>query len=511
MLLTKLIAIRSLGALPTIPLGPTRPNRNHCNGTDHEHLNKCIALLAALLINHGSSAMGGEVTAPAKAAADKTVIEKKPEANPLCFLDGKICFDIQERFRFEARNNTFDFNDSVNALNDDSFVLNRFRIGMAIKPVDWLKIYAQGQDAHEWLSDRPSIPGALGAEGDDNFDLRQAYIQVGPKSINATLGRQTLAYGDERLIGISDWNNFSRTFDAAKLHYEQGKFSVDLFASTVVYIFRDSFDQSDLFNGSETHRDQVFSGIYGSTTAVNPLTIDLYALLLDAENPTVVAPAITYPGTSLSVGGTRTDFVTLGTRIKADPKKLNGWEYEGEFAFQTGQVSDLDLTAFAAHIGGGYNFDCPWTPRLWAEYNYASGDNNATDGDIETFQNLFPSNHKFYGYMDLFSWQNLHNPELSFRVKPTKQTSIQVDGHGFWLADTSDAWYRANGTTRVRPITPGARNYVGSEIDLTASYQPVKFLILWAGYSHFFAGDYLRDTGPSDDADFGYVQATFSF
>jgi hypothetical protein len=484
MLLPKLIPIRTLGAL------------------------------VALLIIHGSSALGGEPTAPAKAATDKTVIEKKPAPNPLCFWDGKICFDIQERFRFEARNNTFDFNDSVNALNDDSFVLNRFRIGVAIKPVDWLKIYAQGQDSREWFSKRPKIPGALGAEGDDTFDLRQGYIQLGPKWVNATVGRQTLAYGDERLIGTSDWNNFGRTFDAAKLHYEKGKFSVDLFASTPVYIFRDSFNQSDMFNGSETHRDEVFSGIYASTTAVDPLTIDLYALLLDAENPTVVPPAITYPGTSLSVGGTRTDFVTLGTRIKADPKKLNGWEYEGEFAFQTGQVSDLDLTAFAAHVGLGYNIDGPCKPRLFLEYNFATGDHDPNDGDIETFQNLFPSNHKFYGYMDLFSWQNLHNPELSMRVKPTDKLTVQLDGHAFWLATTDDAWYRSNGVTRVRPLTPAARNansYAGSEIDFVATYQPVEFLTLLAGYSHFFAGQYLRDTGADDDADFGYVQATFSF
>jgi hypothetical protein len=108
--------------------------------------------------------------------------------------------------------------------------LNRFRLGVAFKPVDWLKIYAQGQDSREWFSDRPNIPGALGAEGDDTFDLRQGYIQLGPKWVNATVGRQTLAYGDERLIGISDWNNFGRTFDAVKMHYEKGKFSLDLLA-----------------------------------------------------------------------------------------------------------------------------------------------------------------------------------------------------------------------------------------------------------------------------------------
>jgi hypothetical protein len=381
---------------------------------------KMCALLLMFALVRSFSALAGDLGIDAKSTPPPPPVEKK-EVNPLCFLDGKICFDIQERFRWENRNNNFDFNDAVDSLTDDNWFLNRFRIGVAIKPVDWLKIYAQTQDSREWYSDRPNTPGVMGAEGNDNFDLRQAYVQFGPKWVNATIGRQTLAYGDERLIGISEWNNFTRTFDAAKLHYEHGKFSVDLFASTVVYILRDSFDYSDLFNGAETHRDQVFSAIYGTTTAVNPLTIDLYALILDENNPTKIVQGITYPGTSLSTPGTRTDFVTLGTRLKADPKKLNGWEYEGEFAFQTGQVSDLDLSAFAAHIGGGYNFKCPWSPRLFADYNYASGDDNPNDSDIETFQNLFPSNHPRYGYMDLFSWQNLNNPELKFNVNPAKK------------------------------------------------------------------------------------------
>lgn len=472
------------------------------------------AILAGFLLAVSSPALAGMAEVTSTTPPKTVVVEKKPEANPLCFLEGKLCIDIQERMRFEVRENNFDFNDDVDSLTDDDWFLNRFRLGIAFKPVDWLKFYVQGQDAQELGSDRPDIPGAMGAEGDDNFDLRQAYVQFGPKSVNATLGRQTLAYGDERLIGLSEWV-FGRTFDAAKLHYEKGKFSVDLFAATAVYIIRrDSFDQSDLFNGSETHRNQVFSGVYASTTAVNPLTMDFYALLLDEDNPTLVVPGVTSPGTSLSIAGTRTDFVTLGTRIKGDPKKLNGWEYEGEFAFQAGQVSDLDLTAFAAHLGAGYNFKCAWNPRLFFEYNYASGDSDPTDGDIETFQNLFPSNHPRYGFMDLFSWQNIHNPELSLKAKPCKQVGLEADLHGFWLADTNDAWYRANGATKVRPITPASRSassYVGSELDLLITYQPVKFLNIWAGYSHFFAGDYLNATGASDDADFGYLQATFNF
>ena len=81
----------------------------------------------------------------------------------------------------------------------------------------------------------------------------------------------------------------------------------------------------------------------------------------------------------------------------------------------------------------------------------------------------------------------------------------------FWLADTGDAWYRANGTTAVRAITPGADSYAGSEVDLTLTYKVNKNLSFMAGYSHFFAGGYLDDTGAGDDADFAYVQAQLDF
>jgi hypothetical protein len=482
----------------------------------HRSVTSWLGLIFAVLLSSmGASIVAGVADVTATSSKNPVPVEKKPEANLLCFADGMICIDTQNRIRFEARENTFDFNQSVTALNDDIFVLNRFRLGLAFKPTDWLKLYVQGQDAHEWFSDRPNIPGQLGAEGDDNFDLRQAYVQIGPKEVNGTAGRQVLLYGDERLIGPGEWTNFTRTFDAAKFHYEQPKFSIDLFASTPVYIFRDSFDQSDLFNGSETHRNLVFAGAYATTPVIHPMTLDLYALYLHEDNQAFVPVAVTYPGTTLQTPGTTTDFVTLGTRVKSDSKKLHGWEYDGEFAFQAGQVSDLDLLACAFHIGGGYTFqNCPWKPRLYVEYNYATGDDDPNDGDIETFQNLFPSNHNKYGVMDLFAWQNLSSPDIRFRVNPINKVSLETAFYVYWLANTDDSWYRANGTTRVRPLTPAARdatNHVGEEFDFLITYQPLKFLSIWAGYSHFFAGNYLKATGAADDADYGYVQATLNF
>ena len=78
-----------------------------------------------------------------------------------------------------------------------------------------------------------------------------------------------------------------------------------------------------------------------------------------------------------------------------------------------------------------------------------------------------------------------------------------------------DAWYRANGVTKVRPPKAGSSpdSFVGSELDFTATWKPTKNFALQAGYSHFFAGSYLSDAGSkkSDDADFAYMQVQIDF
>jgi hypothetical protein len=471
-------------------------------------------------------ALVGAFAADANAGTPAAPPPSKPaEQSLLSFADGRIVFDIQERVRWEIRENNFDFNDSIRSLTDDNWVQHRLRIGLTLKPTNWITIYAQAQDAREWLSDRPDIPNQFGAEGDDTFDLRQGYIELanpGESPWSLRMGRQLLAYGSQRLIGTGDWANFSRSFDAVKVVYKRETWSLDAFASTVVNVDRGEYNQSDFFNGTETSRNQVFSGLYFSTASFGPQTTDVYALHLHEEQVF-----------------TETNFLTLGFRILSKPgafapseeapsdgksvadgktvaptvKKPIGLDYELEANFQTGEVRDLDLTAFAVHAGIGYTFDHPFLPRIALDYSFASGDGDPLDGEVETFQNLFPSNHPPYGLMDVFAWQNIHDAAVIATFNPVKSVAVRAEYHAFWLADTSDGWYRSP-TAIVRPLTPAARsasNYAGSELDFVVSWKVRKEFTVEAGYCHFFAGDYLDDTGAGDDADFGYVQATLTF
>lgn len=474
-------------------------------------LRASICTLLALGVTMVPAFAGPELTA----APSKAVVE--PAGNPLCFASDTFCIDLQERARLEVRDNNFDFNRALVSKTDDTWLLQRFRLGVLWKPTSWLRFYAQGQDVREFESKRPNIPGAMGAEGDDNFDLRQAYVEVGPfDGFTLKAGRQILAFGDERLVGSTDWNNFSRTFDAARLTYKDQSFQLDLFTSSVVVIQRDQFDKSDLFNGNETHREQVFSGAYLSTDRAPWGSAEAYFFWLDQSNGNAsnlsgllaVAPATG----SLSA---HTSFGTYGFRLKGDPAKLHDFEFEVEAAYQNGTVRGLDLSAAAVHAGLGYNFsDLPLKPRLWAEYNYATGDSDSTDGDVGTFQNLFPTNHKFYGIMDLFAWQNMQNAALSFRVSPAKAVTAQLDYRAAFLATNEDVWYRSNTVTAVRPLNAAARDaskFLGQELDFILTWNVNPHVNVQAGYAHFFAGSYLADTGASDDADFGYLMTTFTF
>ena len=129
--------------------------------------------------------------------------------------------------------------------------------------------------------------------------------------------------------------------------------------------------------------------------------------------------------------------------------------------------------------------------------------------------------------MDLISWRNIHNPRLTASIKPTPPLLLTVDYHLFWLADAHDFFYPLNGAGRgaTGPATPGepasyGRNprfssFLGSELDLDATYAIKPWANLRIGYGHFFVGDYIRSSlatvGGATDADFVYIQTTLTF
>jgi len=157
----------------------------------------------------------------------------------------------------------------------------------------------------------------------------------------------------------------------------------------------------------------------------------------------------------------------------------------------------------------GYTFaDAPATPRLHVGFDYASGDDSNDDGDVETFNQLFPLGHAFFGYVDAVGRQNMIDLGAGVSLKPADRLTVALVDHNFWRAD--DALYNAAGGV-VRAGALGSSSEVGNELDLTVKYALDRHAMVLLGYSHLFAGDFIEESGPDDDIDFAYVSVQYTF
>jgi hypothetical protein len=360
----------------------------------------------------------------------------------------------------------------------------------------------------------------------DTIDLHQAYFTIGNHKefpLSLKVGRQELSYGEERLVGAFAWNNIGRVFDAAKVRWQNPWFGVDFFTSRVVIPEDDEFNVNNDYDW--------FSGFYATSTKIPKHLLDVYFFSRNSSQQAIAAePSPQFPQPSAR------DIYTLGFRIKSKPGELGNWDYTVEAAGQLGTFRDrrlgatsdrLDHEAYMAVVQGGYTFADAWaTPRLGFEYAYGSGDSDPTDDKHETFENLFPTNHKFYGYMDFISLQNIHDVRGILQLKPHPRLSVAVEGHGFWLADTHDNFYNVGGAPRGGAATtplgngyglnPGYDSFVGTELDVIAGYALTRFAQIELGYGHFFVGDYIKQslsaaTHGSRDADYFYAQLNVNF
>jgi Alginate export len=246
------------------------------------------------------------------------------------------------------------------------------------------------------------------------------------------------------------------------------------------------------FNESTT--DQELYGIYGTGPAhFLPVNLDLYWLGVDN-------PGVTFNGTS-----GREQRQTLGGRVWGKTGK-SGLDFEVQGAAQFGTVGDGDIAAWMITGKLGYTLPAPrLSPHVYLEFDYASGDSRP-GGNVGTFNQLFLSAHGFLGYIDYVGRRNIISPNAGLTITPVRDLTLSLQQYFFWRASDRDALYNTAGAVS-RPGTGTTARYIGAEIDLLATYNVTYHVQVYAGYNHFFAGEFIRQTGPSKDSDFFYAAA----
>ncbi len=440
---------------------------------------------------HGSSGYNGAfITGPASnplsflnGPAYRTTGQTTPydfhDFAPIAALDQQlpswIGFGLEERFRAEGmENQSFKLNDNNN------YVLNRWRFLMQIKPTNWMRFVGQVQDGRAWLQQPPLQP-----PNTNRFDLKLAYAEFGDPEhhwVSVRAGRQLINYNNT-IIANSEWRDQGRSYDAVvtNLHYE--RFHLGIFAASAVV---------PLDEGISHHQEgNNIYGMYGAIDNIVP-TSTLEPFVLWRVNPSVSAETASKAATG------HESEQAYGVRWKG--LAFNNFDYSIEGIREAGSDGPNSIQAWGTTDGLAYRFAWfYWKPRIFSQYDYASGDKNAHDGVHGAFDTMYPTARDRFGISDQFGWQNIKAVRAGVTIEPHRRWTVTGQWLDFWLASATDSLYNTSGGSIVRNANGTAGNHIGQEVDAYTWYEINRHVNVGFGYAHIFPGEFLTtmEKGPS--------------
>lgn len=347
-----------------------------------------------------------------------------------------------------------EFDDRTSGLDPDAATLLRTRLGILAEPSRQTSVYLQISDSRIFGEEQNTLTDASA----DRLDLHQAYIDWTPKgNVTLRIGRQELAFADERLIGSVNWANVTRAFDGLRIMAKHSSWTLDGFATVLAEKDATLATGVDPRQNDGADTDRTFFGAWFTTGS-----FELFALG-DRNASTVAFDNV--------------DRYTLGA---LGNQTVGAWRLKGTVALQLGRQTPAvaprqDISAYM--LSGSLSYAVPAVshPSVGVQVDYLSGDKSPLDGTHTAFNTLYATNHAFYGYMDLFlspsnqtGFLGLLDTMLRTSARP-KQWILRADAHRFQLA---------------RKAVTGERT-IGVELDLTVSRMLPGGLALLAGYSVF--------------------------
>ena len=416
---------------------------------------------------------------------------------------------------------------------DDDYVMNQTRLWADADVNEHLRVFIQLQDSRTFGAEGDTVgfahnPGGVRGGENSILDIHQGYFDLRKLfdlPLTVRVGRQEIVWGDHRVIGNFVWSNFGRVFDGGRFMWDTDTIHGEVFAAKVDengFLFGDATTSTPPASDTDGNSDE---NVYAAQLAFKKLVPGallelMYIQKNDQDNTNNNANATGYAGKTGNIV-----VHDIGVRIDGKLPNFDAVDYTIESHGQVGEYRDQSQQAWAFAGRTGYTCkEVAWKPRIGFEYDFASGDDGQTDNTHETFDNLYPTNHwqGNYGFIDLLSWQNMHDLRGNIKVSPTSKMTVQVDYHYYLLDEESDGWYLAAGTlaTGARGDITNAKvagqydesdDNLAQEVDLTVSYDLYKNVKILAGYSWFGAEDWIEGNIGDIDTSWGYLQTTVTF
>jgi hypothetical protein len=361
-------------------------------------------------------------------------------------------------------------------------VHERTRIGLAVER-GALAANVVVQDARVAGFPSAADPLADGSFATTSFHV--AYVEAHTPESHPSfvrIGRQEIAWGEGRLLGISDWRLEPRSLDAAlgRLALRQ----VDFEALAAILAPPGAVPPEQSSQAPTTISDDSGTGaqLYGVAAALHldPLLhaqVSGLGRVVRSPFPPALTPSDTYV----------VDARAFGDRA--------GLAYSAEFAYElgrlavTGGIRDIRAWAATAHV----DWQSGWLfrPRFSLGGSYATGGDGTPGGPINRFDPILPDARSGIGQMGLYAWSNVAEAALTASLAPLDDVTLSLGYRNVRLADPRGTWFAAS----LLPIGQNRENdasFLGHEIDAMLGYTAYEGLIVSAGYGAFVTGEGAR-------------------
>jgi hypothetical protein len=330
---------------------------------------------------------------------------------------------------------------------------------------------------------------------EDQLDLHQAFVDLstgpGLHGFTLRLGRQEMAYGSSRLISWREAPNVRQTFDGGRFMWHMPGLQLDGFVTRPANTKPGIFDDNP-------NPNVWFWGLYGVKT-LKPLHggIDLYYLGFHNKL------ARYQQGTAAERRH------SVGARWWGAP---GNWRYNAEAVYQFGSFGSGDIRAWTASGEFGYLFKTlPLRPFLQLRTEYISGDQDAENPNLQTFNPLFPKG-AYFGQAALIGPANLYDlhPVLTLYPARTNAFALSFDWDFFWRASGADGLY---GMPYVlsRPGNTTQSRHIGNQLTMQMDWNVQRHWELELFLTYFQSGDFLKESGPGRDQTYVSPRVTFRF
>lgn len=359
------------------------------------------------------------------------------------------------------------------------------------------KFFTAIQDVRVWGQDASTINRVTTAEN-NGIQLHEAWGEIilndtvsSIQNLSLKIGRQEIAYDDQKVMGGLDWLQQARYHDAVVLKYFNKGWTAD---------FGAAFNQNkELLSGT------IYNGVPAATAGYTAGTNNLgtnyksleymylarkfyfgdisFLFLSDNFNKYSNVTSGTPPVvTKVNEQGIWTRNTTgFYYNVNATRKlKFEGSLYHQFGHDKNGRSLDANLASITSTLQIGRKL------FVGPGIDYLSGNDGTkavtATSDNNQFDPLYGTPHKFWGYMDYFyassgfGSQGLLNYFLKAKYNLKDNLTLFADLHCFEAGNTL-----SNGAG-------GSQNsYLGTELDLKMSYNMTKMINIEAGYSYMQA------------------------